>query len=85
MKILILLIVSASLMGCAGRGIISGAVDGDKMLRVRTINGDGGARFNPFAEAKAGVDEVRVEETTNTITGVTIRVQTDKVYVEVIK
>ena len=84
-RLLILFITALLLSGCAGRGPFSGAVDGDKMLRVRTINGDAAGNAMPWAEAKAGIDEVRVEETTQPIIGVTIRVNTDKFEVEVRK
>lgn len=85
MRLLILFMVVLFLSGCAGRGPFSGAVDGDKMLRVRTINGDAAGNAMPWAEAKAGIDEVRVEETTSPIVGVTIRVHTDKVDVSIVK
>lgn len=85
MKILVLLLVVVLSSGCANRGFFRGAVDGDKMVKVAVTEGSGGAWYKPFAEAQAGVDSAVVEETTDSISGVTIRVQTKKVYVEVIK
>jgi len=84
-RLLVLFMAVLILSGCAGRGLLSGAVDGDKMVRVRIINGDGAGRYPIFAEAQAGVDEVRIEETIQPIVGVTIKVHTDKVDVEVRK
>ena len=85
MKILTLALILLLLSGCANRGLFRGAVDGDKMIKVQVTEGSGGAWYKPFAEAQAGVDSTVVEETTDTIDGVTIRIQTEKVYVEVVK
>lgn len=85
MKLFILILSLTFLSGCANRGLFRGAVDGDKMMKVQVTEGSGGAWYKPFAEAQAGVDSAVVEITTDEITGVTIRVQTESVYVEVIK
>ena len=85
MKVLAIAITLLLLSGCANRGLFRGAVDGDKMIKVKVTEGNGSAWYKPFAEAQAGVDSVVVEETTDAIGGVTIRVQTEKVYVEVVK
>ena len=85
MKILVIALTLLLLSGCANRGLLRGAVDGDKMVKVQVTEGSGGAWYKPFAEAQAGVDSAVVEETTDTIQGVTIRIQTENVYVEVIK
>lgn len=84
-RVLVLFIAALILSGCAGRGLLSGAVDGENMLRVRIINGDAAGRYPIFAEAQAGVDEVRIEETKESINDVTIRIHTDKVDVEIIR
>lgn len=85
MKILFILSLCLSLSACADRGLLRGAVDGDKMVKVKVTEGAGSAWYKPFAEAQAGVDSVVVEETTDTIEGIVIKVQTEKVNVEVIK
>lgn len=85
MRLFIALLAVLILAGCANRGLLRGAVDGEKMIKVQVTEGSGGAWYKPFAEAQAGVDSAVVESTTDEITGVTIRVQTESVYVEVIK
>lgn len=85
MRLILALLVLILLSGCANRGFFRGAVDGEKMIKAQVTEGSGGAWYKPFAEAQAGVDSVVIESTTEEITGITIRIQTEKVYVEVIK
>lgn len=85
MRLIFIVLMAFLLSGCANRGFFRGAVDGEKMIKAQVTEGSGGAWYKPFAEAQAGVDSVVIESTTEEITGVTIRVQTESVYVEVIK
>lgn len=84
-RLFVLFIAVLLLSGCAGRGFFSGAVDGDKMVRARVIDGDAAGSVMPWAEAQAGVTEARVEETSESIIGVSIEIRTDKVDVKVSK
>lgn len=85
MKLILPLLIVALLSGCANRGFFRGAVDGDKMLKVHTVEGKGSAWYKPFAEAQAGVNSVIVESTSEEITGVTIYIKTENLDVKVIK
>lgn len=69
MKAMLILISTLMLGGCAGRGLMSGAVDGEVMFRVQETGAGASMSWLPWGQGSGDIGGCRVETTDSPIEG----------------